>query len=116
MSTSAQHPLESLYRARDELQSAVHQVQHQPPEQVSDDLGCYATVNTSILHEFRALVTALAEQTQGADRQEVRAAHRGLRGVIPLFDQIAAYVELHQSTTEALRSPAPADRGTAASA
>ncbi|KAA5835159.1 hypothetical protein ABT337_07865 [Saccharopolyspora hirsuta] len=106
MSTSAQHPLESLYQARDALQAAVHRVQQQVPDQIGDDLGCYAAVNTSILHEFRTLVSVLTEQTQDARSPAVRAAHRELHEVVALFDQISAYVQLHQPTIDALRSPA----------
>lgn len=103
MSTPVENPLEALYQVRDVLEVAVVGVQRQTPEQVSDQLGCYAAVNTSILYEFRTLADLLREKVSGTDRRPVRVAHDELGDVVALFDMIIAYVEGHEPTINDLR-------------
>lgn len=102
--TRLTHPLETLYQAREALQDTIKAIQQQTPEQVGDDLSCYAAVDTSILHEFRALADVLAEKTRTASRPTVRMSHSRLRGVVAMFDEIITYVEHHRADIEALRS------------
>lgn len=103
MRTPVEHPLEALYQVRDVLEAAVTGVQRQAPEQISDQLGCYAAVNTSILYEFRTLADLLREKVSGTNRSTVRMAHEELGDVVAMFDVIIAYVERHQPTIDGLR-------------
>ncbi|MFI0470481.1 hypothetical protein ACH347_40995 [Saccharopolyspora sp. 5N102] len=103
MSTPMEHPLETLYQARDALQAAVSAVQRQTPHQISDDLGCYGAVNHSILYEFRSLLHVLAEQVHDANHPTVRVAHGELREAIAVFDQLIALAERNQPTIDDLR-------------
>jgi len=111
MSTPVEHPLEALYQVRDVLEVAVAGVQLQAAEQVSDQLGCYAAVNTSILYEFRTLADLLREKVSGTGRPTVRAAYEELGDVVALFDKIIAYVERHQPTINDLRHQDMQDAG-----
>ncbi|TDC91528.1 hypothetical protein E1161_16540 [Saccharopolyspora aridisoli] len=103
MSIPVEHPLEALYQVRDVLEAAVAGVRRAPAEQISDQLGCYAAVNTSILYEFRTLADQIHEKISGTDRPTVRVAHEELGDVVALFDMIIAYVERHQPTIDDLR-------------
>ncbi|MGW1680642.1 hypothetical protein [Saccharopolyspora sp. NPDC002376] len=103
MSTCVEHPLETLYQAREALRDAVSAAQRQTPEQISDDLGCYAVVNTSILYEFRSLVGLLADKIRDTSHPTVCAAHGELRDVLTMFDMLIGYVQQHQPTIDDLQ-------------
>lgn len=105
--STVEHPLEMLYQARGALQDAVTTLRQQPPGQVSDDLGGYASVNTSILYEFRSLLHLLAEQIRDTNQPAVRGARGELREAVGILDLLIASVERHQPTIEALRNGAP---------
>ncbi|MBK0870074.1 MAG: hypothetical protein IJH84_08345 [Saccharopolyspora sp.] len=102
MSAPAEHPLETLYHARDALEAAVNAVREQTTAQVSDELCCYAAVDTSILYEFRHLVSVLMTKLD-TSRPAVYAAHGEMHEIINMFDQVIGYIERHQPTIAALR-------------
>lgn len=102
MSTPAEHPLETLYQAREALQTAVSAVQQQTSEKISDDLGCYGSVNHSILYEFRSLVDVLAEKVRDTNDPLVRVAHAELQETLVLFDQLIALAQYHRPTIKDL--------------
>ncbi|WP_190822584.1 hypothetical protein [Saccharopolyspora pogona] len=101
-----EHPLETLYQAREALQAAVSAVEKQTPAQVSDDLGCYGVVNHSILYECRSLVHALAEKVHDVSRPPVREAYGELREAITVFDQLIAIAQSNEPTINDLRRDA----------
>ncbi len=102
MSTPAeQHPLESLYESRDALQVAVQAMRQRTSEEISNDLGSYATVNTSIITEYRALLDVLARSID-ASRPGVDAARVDLCEVIARFDEVLEYCEHRRTTVENL--------------
>ena len=103
MSTSAEHPLEALYQARDALQAAVISVQQQTSECVSDELCCYAGVNTAIFYEFRTLLGLLAGKLDPS-RPEVHTAQAEMDEILVMLDQVVSYIEQHQPTIADLRS------------
>ncbi|MDA3629635.1 hypothetical protein [Saccharopolyspora oryzae] len=102
--TPVDHPLETLYQAREVIQAAISAAQQQTPEQISDDLACYAAVDMSIVQEFRALAAVLADKTRTSGSPTVRLSHARLCEIVAMFDQIINYVERHRADIEALRS------------
>lgn len=106
--STREHPLETLYQAREALQAAVSSVEKQSPEQVSDDLGCYGVMNHSILFEFRSLVHVLAEKVHDVNRPAVREAHGELREAVAVFDQLIAIAQRNEPIIDDLRHDARA--------
>lgn len=103
MSTlTQQHPLELLYAARDSLQAAVHAIQAQTSEQVSANLSSYGTVHTSIVYEFREILTALTENVD-TNHPTFHVAYDELREIISRYDQLIADIQRHQPTIAELR-------------